>query len=182
MKFKSVGLKRGTVKLVPHDRRWKALFERERQRLLASLKGSVIDIQHIGSTSIPGTPAKPIIDISMGIRSMKDSKKFVKRMRTLGYEWRPKFGGERIQLLFVKGKESNRTHYLHLMKYGGSLWRNDLFFGDYLRTHKNRATKYAALKRRLANRHADDRATYTKRKARFILDTIKLAKRLGRRI
>lgn len=176
-----MGLKRGTVRLVPHSRRWTSLFEREKRRLLAVLKGSVIDIQHIGSTSIPGIPAKPIIDILIGIRSMKDSKKFIKRMRALGYEWRPKFGGEHIQLLFVKGKESNRTHYLHLMKYGGSLWKNDLLFRDYLRTHKNRSMEYAALKIRLATRHADDRATYTKSKARFILNTIKLARRSGGR-
>src|SRR5258708_935131 len=121
-----IGLKRGIVRLLPHNPTWILIFEKEKQFLLSKLGDLIIDIQHIGSTAIPGIPAKPIIDISIGIKSMKNSKSFIKLFKKLGYEYRPDFGGPNIQLLFVKGPETLRTHYLHLMKYAGAIWKNDL--------------------------------------------------------
>lgn len=171
-----IGLKRGTVKLLPHNPKWSEAFEKERKLLTKALDGMVVDIQHIGSTSIPGIPAKPIIDISVAIRSMKNSRDFIKIFEDLGYEYRPDFGGPNIQLLFVKGPEEKRTHYIHLMKYNGSIWRNDLAFRDFLRKNGKRAKQYASLKKELASKFANDRTTYTASKADFIHETIKIAK------
>lgn len=171
-----IGLKRGTVKLLPHNPKWADLFETEKKILLKALDGLVVDIQHIGSTSIPGIPAKPIIDISIGIKSMRNSKSFIKIFEDLGYEYRPEFGGPNIQLLFVKGPEEKRTHYIHLMKYNGSIWKNDLAFRDFLRGNKARAKEYAKLKEELAKKFVDDRTSYTSSKGNFIHETIKMAK------
>ena len=76
-----IGLKRGTVKLLPHNPKWSEVFEKENKILVRALNGLVVDIQHIGSTSIPGIPAKPIIDISIGIKSMKNSRDFIKNFK-----------------------------------------------------------------------------------------------------
>lgn len=170
-----IGLKRGTVKLLPHNPKWSDLFEREKKILLNALDGLVVDIQHIGSTSIPGIPAKPIIDISIGIKSMKNSRDFIKIFEDLGYEYRPDFGGPNIQLLFVKGPEEKRTHYIHLMKYNGGIWKNDLIFRDFLRRNKARAEEYAELKKELAKKFANDRTNYTASKGNFVHETIKMA-------
>ena len=170
-----IGLKRGTVKLTPHNPKWLSIFEKEKQALFRILGDLVVDIQHIGSTSIPGIQAKPIIDISVGIKSMKDSRKFIPLLESIGYEYRPDFGGPTIQLLFVRGPEEKRTHYLHLMKHNGSIWKNDLTFRDFLRKDKKRAKQYSELKQDLAAKYADNRATYTASKADFIHQTIKLA-------
>lgn len=171
-----VGLKRGKVKLLPHNPKWSGLFEKEQKILSQALAGLIIDIQHIGSTSIPGIPAKPIIDIDIGIKSMKNSKNFIKIFEDLGYEYRPNFGGLKTQLLFVKGPEAKRTHYIHLMKYNGSIWKKDLAFRDYLRKNKEKAGKYANLKKELASKFADDRANYTAHKASFIRKAIRIVK------
>lgn len=171
-----IGLKRGTVKLLPHNPRWSNAFEKEKKILLKTLNGLVVDIQHIGSTSVPGIPAKPIIDVSIGIKSMKNSRDFIKIFKNLSYEYRPDFGGPNIQLLFVKGPEEKRTHYIHLMRYNGSLWKSDLSFRDYLRTNKKRAEEYTKLKKELTGKFTNDRATYTARKADFIHETIRMAK------
>lgn len=171
-----IGLKRGTVKLLPHNPKWSGVFEKERKKLSKALNDLVIDIQHIGSTSIPGIPAKPIIDISIGIKSMENSKNFIKIFEDLGYEYRPDFGGPTIQLLFVKGPEEKRTHYVHLMKYNGSIWKNDLAFRDYLRKNKKRAEQYASLKKELVKKFTDNRATYTASKTKFIHETIRMSK------
>lgn len=163
-----IGLKRGKVKLLPHNPKWSGFFEKEKKILSQALTGLIIDIQHIGSTAIPGIPAKPIIDIDIGIKSMKNSKNFIKILEDLSYKYRPDFGGLKTQLLFVKGPEAKRTHYIHLMKYNGSIWKKDLAFRDSLRKNKVRAGEYAKLKKELASKFADDRATYTANKARFI--------------
>ena len=171
-----IGLKRGTVKLLPHNKKWKKLFAKEKAALENKLNGLVVDIQHIGSTSIFGIPAKPIIDMSLGLRKLRDAKKLIKPLATLGYEWRKGVSGPNQQL-FVKGPEEKRTHYLHVMRYNGGVWRHDILFRDYLRKDPPRAKDYAVLKEKLAAQYADNRGTYTKKKAEFILETIKIAKK-----
>lgn len=99
-----IGLKRGTVKLMPHNKVWFSIFEKEKKHLKKKLGNLAIDIQHIGSTSIPGIPAKPIIDIAVGVRSLKDVKKFPKSLKSLGYKLRKK-GSTPHNILFVKGPE-----------------------------------------------------------------------------
>src|SRR6185437_641056 len=136
---------------------------------------SVADIQHIGSTSISGIISKPIIDLIVGIKSMKNSREFIPLFEALGYEYRPNFGGPNIQLLFVKGEEESRTHYLHLMKYNGEIWKDDLMFRDFLRKNPKRAREYADLKQVLAKQFADNRTKYTASKADFISETLRMA-------
>lgn len=171
-----IGLKRGTVRLLQYTSKWSKAFENEKKMLSKALNGSVIDIQHIGSTAIPGMIAKPIIDISIGTKSMANSKKLIPILQLLGYEYISEFGGPKIHLFFAKGSDENRTHYIHLMKYNGRIWRNDLLFRDYLRKNKERAQQYVKLKKTLAAKFADDRTIYTSSKAEFIHKTIKMAK------
>lgn len=171
-----IGLKRGTVKLLPHDKKWKTLFEKERATLENKLNGLVIDIQHIGSTSIFGISAKPIIDMSLGIQKLKGAKKLIKPLTILGYKWR-KGASDHNQWLFVKGLEEKRTHYLHVMRHNGGVWKHDILFRDYLQKNPSRAKQYMMLKEKLATQYANERETYTKSKAKFILETIKMAKK-----
>src|SRR3989344_4407959 len=131
-----IGLKRGIVKLIPHKTSWSRSFEYEKKRILSKVGDIIIDIQHIGSTSISGIKAKPIIDMSAGITKFKDATKLIKPLHVLGYRFYRKFGQ---QILFAKGPNKKRTHYLHAMKFGGAKWRSDLLFRDYLRTHHSRA-------------------------------------------
>lgn len=170
-----IGLKRGAVQLSPHNKKWKLLFKKEKKILENQLGDRVIDIQHIGSTSISGIPAKPIIDMSLGLRALRDVQKVMKPLAIMGYELR-KAGSDSRQWFFVKGTEENRTHYLHIMRYNGTLWKDDLLFRDYLRAHPKEAKLYAELKKRLADKHADNRGLYTKGKRAFILDMLRTAK------
>ena len=173
-----IGLKRGTVKLLPHNRKWAAAFEKEKKILEKKLRSLAIDIQHIGSTAIPGIPAKPIVDMSLGVRAMKDAKKLIKPLKELGYEWRKEVGSPSIQLLFVRGPESKRTHYLHVLRYGSAKWNSDLLFRDCLRKYRGRAKQYATLKKKLEKSFADNRYKYTAAKAKFIRNTIKKARKI----
>ncbi len=174
-----LGLKRGTVKLVPYHKRWASAFQREKKRLLASVGDLVVEVRHIGSTAVPGLHAKPIIDMSAGIRNMKDAGKLVKPLAKLGYNFYKKFGQ---QVLFAKGPDAKRTHYLHVMKWNGAKWKSDRLFREFLVRNPARAKAYAALKKKLAKRYPDDREKYSAGKKAFIEATLKLAAKNRRKL
>lgn len=171
-----IGLRRRTVKLSPHNKKWGALFEKEKELLIRRLDGLVTDIQHIGSTAIPGISAKPIIDMALGLSTLSDARKLIKPLTDLRYTWRKTAGSSR-RWLFVKGPEEQRTHYLHVMRYNGDTWKRDVLFRDYLRANPAYAERYEKLKTALARKYGDNRGMYTKSKASFIRTTIELARK-----
>ncbi|MDE1924958.1 MAG: GrpB family protein [Patescibacteria group bacterium] len=169
----TLGLKRGTVKLRFYSKLWSSEFEKERQCLLNRLGNLAVDVQHIGSTSVPGLTAKPILDMAIGVRRFKDARKLAKPLRELGYNFDRPF---QHQLFFAKGSDAKRTHYVHVMRYNGAKWKSDALFGEYLRNHPVRACAYAALKVKLAKQHADERQKYSDGKDSFIKETLRLAR------
>ncbi|MFH1188982.1 MAG: GrpB family protein [bacterium] len=173
-----IGLKRGTVKLVPHNPKWTELFEEEKQLLQNTFGDTIIAIEHIGSTAISNIPAKPIIDINLGVASLGIARDMKNQFEKLGYKNRPSAQKQlKWEELYVKGSEVKRTHYVHVTVYGNKQWENDVLFRDYLHKNPVRAKQYAALKERLAAKYADDRKTYTKNKEEFIIETLKMARK-----
>jgi len=177
-----IGLKRGTVKLVPHNPKWAELFEKEKQLLKNTFGDTIIAIEHVGSTAIPGIPAKPIIDMNVGVGSLEVARGMKEKFEQLGYEHRPFVPGHtkgelKWQELFVKGPEAKRTHHAHVTVFDNNYWKTDLLFRDYLRKNSARAEQYAELKEKLAEKYADDRGTYTKSKEQFIKETLELARK-----
>jgi GrpB-like predicted nucleotidyltransferase (UPF0157 family) len=178
-----LGLKRGTVKLVPHDPGWATLFEYERQLLEDAFGDTIIAIEHVGSTAITGIPAKPIIDINVGVESLDTARGMKDVFARLGYEHRPFVPGRSAegldaQELYVRGPEECRTHHVHVTVYGGGYWNKDILFRDYLREHPECAHEYADLKVCLAHKYANDRGSYSKNKAEFILRIQELATKI----
>jgi GrpB-like predicted nucleotidyltransferase (UPF0157 family) len=172
-----IGLERGVVRLEPYSEEWKQLFEQEKAILLAVLEddivdGHILDIQHVGSTSIPGMPAKPIIDIAIAVQDFEEARRCVPKLESLGYEYRGENGIPRRHY-FNKGDP--RTHHLHMNEISSADWRNMLAFRDYLIAHPQAAQEYASLKLRLAQQYPQDRMAYLDAKAPFITRILKLA-------
>ena len=170
-----IGLKRGIVKLLPYNPNWQVAFEREKKFLKKELDGLILEIQHIGSTAIPGIVAKPIIDMLIAVNSLSDVSKIRSKLEEVGYEYREN-GSDDIQILFVKGPEGKRTYYLHITELGSLEWQNSIGFRDYLRKNTERAKQYSNLKMELASKYSEDRAKYTAGKAAFVHETIERAK------
>ena len=170
-----LGLKRGTVKLASAHDEWARLFEKEKALLLETFGDRIIAIEHVGSTSIPGVPAKPLIDMNVVVSSLDDEyiAGFVVPLEKLGYHYMHKFTERRF---FAKGPEAQRTHHLNLVELDSDEWRNSILFRDYMRRNKLACEEYAALKEKLAGQYAEDRASYTKEKEVFIQKIIELAK------
>jgi GrpB-like predicted nucleotidyltransferase (UPF0157 family) len=160
-----LGLRPGAVQLVPHDPRWAALYADEAARIREALEGVLIDIQHFGSTSIPGIHAKPILDMIAGVRTLGDEMERLPRLQALGYEYAHWAG---VPGHHVFGKARIRTHLLHVVEHGGASWTENLRFRDRLRADPALASEYDALKLRLARAHPDDRARYTEEKSAFV--------------
>jgi len=86
-----ISLKRGIVELVPYTAEWRRLFEEEKARLQAAIGQYVLDVQHVGSTAIPGLIAKPIIDIGIAVRDF-EARVCIGPIGQLGYEYRGEQG------------------------------------------------------------------------------------------
>jgi GrpB-like predicted nucleotidyltransferase (UPF0157 family) len=132
---------------VLYDPRWPALFDAERVRLEDVLRDRLVGgIHHVGSTAVPGMPAKPVIDMVAGVRDLSDADPAEPALGRLGYER----AVHRVDaVLFNKTAGGVHTHHLHLTVPGSELWRERLAFRDALRTDPALVAEYAELKQRL---------------------------------
>jgi GrpB-like predicted nucleotidyltransferase (UPF0157 family) len=169
---KVIGLARKKVQLLPYNPAWPKLYQAEAKIICSAIGQYILDIQHVGSTAIPGVKAKPIIDIAIGLAHFKQAKKCIKPLQQLGYEYKYN-AGVRGQRFFAKGSESNRTHYIHLTKLNSRVWKDCLLFRDYLRKHKEAVKEYNQLKQILAKKYKTNRPFYTAQKSSFIKSIIK---------
>jgi len=167
-----LGLPRGTVRLAASDPRWPGLFASEARRLAEAVHQAglaPLQLEHVGSTAVPGLVAKPILDMLAGTSSGAAWQPYIAIFVALGYEPRGPQGVAERELL-VLGAETARTHHLNLVVAGGRFWRDHIVFRDRLRGDPALAGAYAALKRDLALRHADNREAYTAGKRAFVDD------------
>ena len=170
-----LGLKRGTVELLPHQPLWEDAAAKTIVLLKALLKEVAIDIQHVGSTSIQNICAKPIIDIAVGVNGLDSIKPYVGLLEENGIIFRKEDVNE--QLLFVIGdfEKEFRTHHIHVVEWNSVAWNNYINFRDYLNTFPDYAKEYAALKKKLALEFANNRGNYTAGKHDFINRMLKQA-------
>ena len=170
-----LGLPKGIVRLETYDPEWVLAYEREKFILQDCVGNYIIDIQHVGSTSIQGLASKPIIDIAVGVTSLEEGHKCIEPLEQIGYEYKGE-AGISGRLFSTKGYGVNTTHHIHIEEVGSINWWNQILLRDYLRLHNDARDEYAELKKNLAKKYANDRETYTERKADFILDIIARAK------
>jgi GrpB-like predicted nucleotidyltransferase (UPF0157 family)/ribosomal protein S18 acetylase RimI-like enzyme len=155
------------IRLVSYDPSWPAKFAEERGALEGTIGSwATGGVHHVGSTAVPGLDAKPIIDILVGVDSLEASRVCFDPLAKLSYLYAPYRTDE--MHWFCKPHPSRRTHHLHLVPTDSSRFRDELAFRDRLRANPETAGEYAALKRDLAERFADDREAYTDAKADFI--------------
>ncbi|NQT49871.1 GrpB family protein [Candidatus Kuenenbacteria bacterium] len=159
-----IGLKRKTIKLLPHQKSWGIFFNKEKNRIAKSIPK--IKIEHIGSTAIPSICAKPIIDIVIGIDNFRDLHEYKIKLEKLGYKYHDN-RGSRYNKFFTLGAEDCRKVYIHVVKFRGKTWNNYINFRDKLIKNKGLAKQYQTIKIKLSNQFKN-RDQYTKAKAEFI--------------
>jgi putative glutamine amidotransferase len=151
----------------PYDPAWPARYEEEAVRIRRALGGQLIRIDHVGSTSVAGLGAKPIVDIQASVRSMSPREDYVEPLRRLGYRWVVDPWSDEHEY-FSRDEEGERAFQVHVCLAGSDWERRHLAFRDWLRDHPDDATAYERLKRDLAERHPRDILTYVDAKTDFI--------------
>jgi GrpB-like predicted nucleotidyltransferase (UPF0157 family) len=127
-----LGLSRSETALRGHDERWQEAYRATAVRLRAIVGNLPVAIEHVGSTAVPGLPAKPILDVALNFRNRASLDETVRRLAVAGYEWRGDFG-EAGGVIVVEGPEDARIVYLHLVEGDDPQWHKYLRFRDRLR-------------------------------------------------
>jgi len=169
-----LGLSEDTVKLVPYTPEWDRLFKEEKARIQATIGVYILDIQHIGSTAIPGIVAKPIIDMSVAVENFEEAIICVEPLIQLGYHYMGENGIPRRH--YFQLGQPNRTHHLHMVEINSDDRERTLLFRDYLRQHPEIAQAYASLKHKLADQFGHNRPLYVQGKSPFIEEVLAQAR------
>jgi GrpB-like predicted nucleotidyltransferase (UPF0157 family) len=164
------------ILVVPYDALWPEQFRQEAATICTVFGQALISIYHIGSTSIPGMSAKPIIDIMPIVHDIETVEGFNPAMMQLGYESKGENGipGRRY---FVKGGDAHRTHHVHAYALDSPEIQRHLDLRDYLIAHAAEAQQYADLKVALARQFPHDIDSYVAGKDGFIKETLQKAQK-----
>lgn len=160
---------RGVV-VLDHDPAWAALFEQLRASLWPAVEDVALSIEHVGSTSVPGLAAKPVIDMDIVVAPGR-VEAAIERVVRLGYEHRGDLG--------IPGRQAFRRpsgsppHHLYLCRSDSPALANHLAVRDHLRANRDAAHDYGALKKRLAREFADDIDGYIEGKTDFLVELLR---------
>ncbi|MBM7095130.1 GrpB family protein [Bacillus sp. H-16] len=159
-----------TVEIAEPDARWLKKGSEEKERLTGLLSPlGVLQVEHIGSTSIPHLPAKPIIDLMGKVHSFDAIEDILSLLEPENWHYVPPHLDNRPwRRFFVKVKNNKRVAHLHLIREGDQRWTNQIQFRDRLIVDGELAKEYGELKVKLSQQYADDREKYTDAKGAFV--------------
>ena len=153
-----------------YEANWPHLYEAEKALVVGRIGEHLLAIEHIGSTSVPGLSAKPIIDMLLGVETLDQADACLDPLEQVGYEYLPE------RTAFTKARRFLRKYplgspvgyHLHLLQPSNPYWTVLLAFRNYLRHHPATAHRYGVLKQQLAEQFPTDRLAYLHGKADFI--------------
>jgi GrpB-like predicted nucleotidyltransferase (UPF0157 family) len=162
-----------TIEIAPYSSSWPKRFAELGSAFRSAMGDVALRIDHIGSTSVPGLAAKPVIDVQISVAALEPVDPFRVPLERLGYVYRAG-NTERTKRYFREPPGAPRTH-IHVRRAGSFSEQFALLFRDYLRAHADEAAAYERLKHRLAAEHATDRHAYTDAKVPFTWDLMRRA-------
>lgn len=159
------------VEVVPYSADWPRAFDRIHALVWPVVQHAAMHLEHVGSTSVPGLAAKPIIDACIVVASRRDIPFVVKALATIGYEHRGDLGVPDREA-FRPAASDLPKHHLYASHRGSVSLRNHLGVRDHLRAHPDVAREYGALKMALAEQFPDDIDRYIAGKTEFVLNIL----------
>ncbi len=158
--------------VVDYDPAWPQTYERWRLRVTDALGRTATRIEHVGSTSVPGLAAKPIVDIQVSVADLGGEPDYVPPLQAIGLVLRTR---DELHRYFRPPADQLRTVHVHVCAAGGQWEHDHLLFRDYLRAHPAACLRYAEAKRAAVRRWGDDGWAYTEAKTGVILDILEQA-------
>lgn len=168
------GPEKRVIAIVDADPAWPQRFEAERERILAALGPVAVRVDHVGSTAVPGLPAKPIVDVDLSVVDPDYGAAYLPALERLGYALRVREPGHRML------RTPQLDVHLHVCAAGGDWERRHLLFRDRLRAHRGERERYAAAKRELARRNWPDMNAYADAKGEVIAEITERSERWAR--
>lgn len=170
----NLGLSRNEVRIVNHDVEWGKEFLKVKREIYVNTSLEDDRIEHIGSTAILGMPAKPIIDILVGVDDLDlVDRSLFKSLDTIGFK---RLQVERpVEIVLAKFKDSTfkvKTHFIHLVNFKEKLWNDFIFFRDYLNTHELARAEYLRVKKEYLSRNDKSIYDYTDYKESFVKEIL----------
>ncbi|MFC4810383.1 GrpB family protein [Paenibacillus sp. GCM10023250] len=164
---------REPVVIMPFDVNWRSEFAEIGGSLRRALADRAMRIDHIGSTSIAGLDAKPVIDVQVSVRAFADVEEISATLAGLGYVLRA--DNPDLTKRYYRESEGMRRTHLHVREHGSVSEQLALLFRDYIRAHAHEAKRYAAIKHSLAKSHRHERDRYVAEKDPYIWDILRSA-------
>lgn len=162
-----LGLKRGILRFSEYDDKWPEVFDLEKERLVAALKGDIVGIEHFGSTSVIGLLAKPIIDIAITFKDNENLENIISKLVMKGYTYRG-LHDSKVHWYFVLYEEDVAMFHVHVWQVPSEHYDKHIIFRDKLRTYNVLRDEYASLKLKWAENADWDRVRYTNSKSEFV--------------
>ncbi|WP_062110480.1 GrpB family protein [Bacillus niameyensis] len=165
-----LGLKRDEVRLEPYTVEWQKEFQRVKKDILNSVSIHENRIEHIGSTAIKNMVAKPILDLVVGVDDIdKVDEVFFQGLKKAGFlKLRIQRPNEIVLAKFTDETYKVKTHYIHLVDYNKELWKNIIFFRDYLNANETVREQYSDLKKKFIEANNSGIEQYTNYKEQFV--------------
>jgi GrpB-like predicted nucleotidyltransferase (UPF0157 family) len=170
-----IGLNNFTVELHDHQTEWEQNAKETIECFKDEFGDLIVDIEHIGSTSIKTIKAKPIIDLVVGIKDFDDKKDIMEKMETCGLKYCPKNDGPESRMFVIGELDGIITHIIHLVEYNGNEWNNKINFRDYMNSNIGKAKEYENLKIKSMKNNENSVYNYHKSKEQFIIEKIREA-------
>ncbi len=167
-----IGLKRRTIQLVDHDPVWGRLGIEACHLIKDACAGLIADVQHVGSTAVPGLPAKPVLDLAAAVATPGVIPRLSEQLSAMGYISQGDGGDAGGRLFAMESEPDIRIINLHVVEIGSAQWNDYLRFREILRQDFKMRQRYADLKLRLCRRFPVDRDAYTAAKRAFIREIL----------
>ena len=156
------------VVVLPYNEQWKHDFLQIKAELANVLGQLAIEIEHVGSTSVQGLSAKPIIDIDVVIKDYSELENVISALEKIGYQHEGNLGITGREAFKYEGKEHLRKHHLYVCPEDSQELRRHIAFRDYLKTHPDAVREYSCIKEEGAELYPDDIDRYIEHKSPFI--------------
>lgn len=151
-----------------YDQNWTAQFSAIKDFLVTIFKDKVVQIEHVGSTSVEGMKAKPLIDVLLTVEAMGPFLEQKDQMMKAGYEWGENYIEPDSIIFFKVGPDGEKLENIHVCKKGSMKARQFIVMRDYLRAHPEKVKAYSDLKESNASLYPDDYPAYREAKTPFL--------------
>ncbi len=162
-----LGVRKGDLQLCEHQQSWADEARQICEQIIAHVGQHLVDVQHVGSTSIRDVRAKPILDFAIGVQSMSNIKELIDGLVSMNYIDRGLGPGSIGHLLVYETSPLFRTQHIHIVEHGSNYWLHYVRFRDHMNSNDADRTKLKSFKEQMHQSRAD-RKRYQSEKARFV--------------